>query len=847
MSPPPLRGRTKVGGRDKEASTFAPTPCLRRERLPVRCTQTGCGRQAALPRRGGGKGFSAVIGLVLVAILTASPAEAQIKGLFLVPADLVVDSASLSDPSPRPGETVHVNAVIKNIGGLNLSGSIVVKAKPSVPHKSPPQADTNNLNAGQSRTVAVKYAVPSTAKNGDNICFEVSVSSASEPSSRWGNNTLAMGPCLKVEAPLAISPFIKVPPSPSPGAGAAPALDLGKVLLPAGKADLKIAAVKSNPAKAVIFPPKGLLTLSAAVANIGGTTAENAKLLFSVAKKPQSGAPAWKTPGEIGFKGPANVSIGEIEPGRSETTEVELSATGKTKPGTYLFRLQAVASGATASLKGTYQGEFRVGYVKVPPRLLQGKDLTTVKLPPWALVGPYGIGDAPVAGEEDWGGWGDWGDWGGGDWGGGDWGDWSGDWGTGEIGATPPAGPIRTPGSVGEGSSRGMELAELKPQPETQAEKFVPNRVVLFALPKGSESAEAILKIVASRYALSLVELTKLESVGGAMGVYKIVGRREVMDVVGKIQQDGRVLAQPNLIFEALAADPKAGLQYGPAMLGVPRLKGRLTGKGVKIALLDTGVDAGHEDLQGRVAGFQDMVKGGSKPSPDLHGTAVAGIIAALADNGKGIAGVAPGASLVVIKVIEPRSAGSLEGTSTTDRIVKGLDTAIGSGARVINLSIGGPKDEIVGRIVDAALKKNIVVVAAAGNGGPQGRAPYPATYPGVIAVTAIDKETKPYSAANQGDYISLSAPGVEVLTTAPGSQYRLVSGTSFAAAHVSGVAALLLEANPGLSGEAVRKAIEAGSVDIGAPGKDPQTGRGRVSVCKALRTATNKEMCAGE
>ena len=842
MSPPPLRGRTKVGGRDKEASTFAPTPCLRRERLPVRCTQTGCGRQAALPRRGGGKGFSAVIGLVLVAILTASPAEAQIKGLFLVPADLVVDSASLSDPSPRPGETVHVNAVIKNIGGLNLSGSIVVKAKPSVPHKSPPQADTNNLNAGQSRTVAVKYAVPSTAKNGDKICFEVSVSSASEPSSRWGNNTLAMGPCLKVEAPLAISPFIKVPPSPSPGAGAAPALDLGKVLLPAGKADLKIAAVKSDPAKAVIFPPKGLLTLSAAVANIGGTTAENAKLLFSVAKKPQSGAPAWKTPGEIGFKGPANVSIGEIEPGRSETTEVELSATGKTKPGTYLFRLQAVASGATASLKGTYQGEFRVGYVKVPPRLLQGKDLTTVKLPPWALVGPYGIGDAPVAGEEDWGGWGDWGDWGG-DWGGGDWG---GDWGGGQADAGQ-TGPVRSAGSVGEGPSKGMELAELKPQQDVQAEKFVPGRVVVFALPKGSESAETILKSVANRYALSLVEMSRLSSVGGAMGVYKIVGRREVMDVVGKIQQDGRVLAQPNLIFEALAADPKAGLQYGPAMLGVPRLKGRLTGKGVKIALLDTGVDAGHEDLQGRVAGFQDMVKGGSKPSPDLHGTAVAGIIAALADNGKGIAGVAPGASLVVIKVIEPRSAGSLEGTSTTDRIVKGLDTAIGSGARVINLSIGGPKDEIVGRIVDAALKKNIVVVAAAGNGGPQGRAPYPATYPGVIAVTAIDKETKPYSAANQGDYISLSAPGVEVLTTAPGSQYRLVSGTSFAAAHVSGVAALLLEANPGLSGEAVRKAIEAGSVDIGAPGKDPQTGRGRVSVCKALRTATNKEMCAGE
>lgn len=783
------------------------------------------------------------LGAGVIIAMAVSPVQAQQRlSLPTVPADLVVDQAALSNESPRPGETIQVRPTIKNIGGLNLSGSITVTAKPSAPHRLPPQATTSSLNAGQSRLVPVDYTVPSTAGNGDKICFEVSVSSASEDSAKRGNNTLVKSPCLTVQTGLGLSPSVR--PS-SPTAGGVQVLDPGRASAPGGKAELKIAAVKSDPASAAIYPPKGVLALFAAVANIGGTSADNTKLLFNVARKPRSGSPVWKTPAEIGFKGPGSVSVGEIDPGKSETAEVELSATSNTHPGAYLYRLQAVAGAIPASPAGTYQGEFKVGYVLVPTKLLdamknKGKDPKTLKFPPWALVRPLGTGDLPVAGEEDWGGWGDWG---GADWGGG--GDWGGDWGGGDWGTgSEQQGPVRTPGAVGEGPSRGMELAELKPQQDAQTEKFVPNRVVLFALPKGGESAETILKSVASRYALSLIEMTRLPSVGGAMGAYKIVGRRDVMDVVGKIQQDGRVLAQPNFIFEALAADPEARLQYGPAMLGTTRLRGRLTGKGVKIAILDTGVDAEHEDLAGRVADYRDVVNGKSKPTADLHGTAVAGIIAAITDNGKGGAGIAPGASLVVVKVIEPRSAGSLEGTSTTDRIVKGLDAAILSGAGVVNLSIGGPKDEIVGRLINAAIKKNILVVAAAGNGGPQGRPPYPAVHPGVMAVTAIDKASRPYSAATPGDFISLAAPGVEVFSTAPDSKYRLVSGTSFAAAHVSAVAALLLEANTSLTADKVREAIVSGAVDIGPKGKDPQTGYGRLDVCKAVRAAARKDLC---
>lgn len=405
--------------------------------------------------------------------------------------------------------------------------------------------------------------------------------------------------------------------------------------------------------------------------------------------------------------------------------------------------------------------------------------------------------------------------------------------------------PVRTPGSIGEVPSRGMELSELKPSAEAKTvERFVPNRIILFVISRGKESAESILKAVADRYALSLIEMVNLKSVEGAMGVYKIIGRRDVMDVVNKIRQDGRVIVQPNYYYETLGTPQQSNLLYGPSMLEVHRLRGKATGRGIRIAILDTGVDDGHNDLKGRISDFRDMVNGKSRPTPDLHGTAIAGIIAGRRSEERGGAGIAPEALLFVVKVVEPESANSLEGTSTTDRIVKGFNASINSNSRVINLSIGGPEDESVGQMVDAALKKGIIVVAAAGNGGPHGRPPYPATHPGVIAVTAIDSAWRPYPFATQGDFIFISAPGVDIFTTAPDNTYRLVSGTSFAAAHVSGVIALLLELEPSLSPGRVMSALESGAIDIDPPGKDPMTGYGCLSACRAIQASFKKNLC---
>ena len=730
-----------------------------------------------------------------------------------------MDAATLSPPSPRPGETVRIRVTLKNIGQRSLSGAISVTAKPDR-GRMPKAATVRDLKAGASHRVAIPYRVPPAAKHGDRICFKVSVHAPAEAPTLRGNNVYPKPLCLTVRAPA--------PPPPRTLPGKTRRIE-PEGTVPRGPRlprlpDVEISGVRPDPKTSTVFPPRGVLSLHVTVANRGKEKAGRVKLALSLARKPRSGSPVWKAPGSFHFRARERVRIGEIPAGGRERVEIAIRTTERTVPGRYLYRLVAIAPEETSKGNNHTIGEFRVGYRTLPEKLVQalknqGKDPESIRWPPWVIrpgfppVDPSGGGLLPVESGDGWK-----------------------EWRTLGAARIPDAAASRDAAPVPSGSEGGVPVP-----------RFVPNRVVLFAMPREGQDAKALLQAVAERFALSPVALVRLESVGAVMGLYKITGRRGVQDVVRRIQKDGRVQAQPNHLFEALAADPRAELQYGLAMLGIPRLRGRLTGRGVKVAILDTGVDTRHEDLAGRVIAYRDLVTGESEPTPDLHGTAVAGIIAALAGNGKGGAGVAPGASLVVIKVIRPESPRALEGTSTTFRIARGLDAAMVSGARVINLSLGGPEDRIVGHLVDAALEKGIVVVAAAGNGGPRGAPPYPATHPGVIAVTAIDKRARLYPAATRGEHIALAAPGVEVFTTAPGDRYRLVSGTSFAAAHVSAVAALLLEHAPWLSARRIREALIAGAVDLGPEGKDPLTGHGRLDACLAVRAVGKGDPCGPE
>jgi thermitase len=252
----------------------------------------------------------------------------------------------------------------------------------------------------------------------------------------------------------------------------------------------------------------------------------------------------------------------------------------------------------------------------------------------------------------------------------------------------------------------------------------------------------------------------------------------------------------------------------------------------VIIAVLDTGIDKGHEDLAGKViaeANFTD-----SPTTTDIygHGTHVAGIIAAAANNGAGIAGVAYDCSLMNIKVADDY--GMFYGSAAA----KGVRWAVEHGADVINMSLFSmqPSQELE-EAINYAWSRGVVVVAAAGNG--TGTKPaYPAYYSNCLAVVATDENDCVASWSSHGDWVDVAAPGVDIYSTLPGDQYGDKSGTSMAAAHVSGLAGLLFALTSDLNGngfvnDEVRADIEGGCDIVGMSGI-----KGRINAFHAVEKA---------
>src|SRR5262249_15812404 len=168
----------------------------------------------------------------------------------------------------------------------------------------------------------------------------------------------------------------------------------------------------------------------------------------------------------------------------------------------------------------------------------------------------------------------------------------------------------------------------------------------------------------------------------------------------------------------------------------------------------------------------------------------------------------------------------------------KGIVWAMSRGARVINMSFTtGARDPSMEQRLAQARQQGIILIAAAGNAGPKSQPLYPAAYPNVIAVTATDADHKIFAGANRGKHIAVAAPGVDLLLPAPGKAYQITTGTSFAAAEVTGIVALLLERVPDLGHEGVRKVLMATALDLGPKGFDPDFGAGLVDAYAAIRS----------
>jgi subtilisin family serine protease len=343
------------------------------------------------------------------------------------------------------------------------------------------------------------------------------------------------------------------------------------------------------------------------------------------------------------------------------------------------------------------------------------------------------------------------------------------------------------------------------------------------------------MKSLAEENGLKRVDEWPMLSLGVHCLVFAAPRDADVDAIVARLAADPRVeSAQRMNRFELQASgeptgenDPYRKMQRSLDALEITEAHQWSTGRGVRIAVIDTGVEAGHPDLAGQVAESRDFI--GGVPAGDRHGTAVAGIIASQADNQLGIVGIAPGARVLALRACaQSRAAGA--GSCSTFDLARAIDYAIGAGAAdVINLSLGGPRDRLLERLLEQAIVRKVVVVAAAGEGG----ASFPGTMDGIIAVgTAESKSLEK----------ALSAPGVDVLSLAPPDGYDFFSGSSIAAAQVSGVVALLLERSPGLRGAEIRDTLVRTARRSATPGDDTRLG---VDACAALAAVGAGISCA--
>jgi thermitase len=386
--------------------------------------------------------------------------------------------------------------------------------------------------------------------------------------------------------------------------------------------------------------------------------------------------------------------------------------------------------------------------------------------------------------------------------------------------------------------------------------RYEPNTVIV----KYADRASSSQRSLAGRLAGVLGRLGSV--VGAGADVMRVAG--DPADVAARLNRSAAVLyAEPNYILHATAPqipnDPRFGELYGLDNVGqsggsadadidapegwdVPGLSGFPTAdSGAKVGIVDTGIMAGHEDLAGKVvdcAGVRSFgvilglfanyaIDPGKCVDNNGHGTHVAGTIAARANNGRGIAGVAFNSPLAICKALDANGSGAIAGIANCITYLSQV------GAKVISMSFGGTGSTTLANAVASASARSLLV-AAAGNTG-DGTLSYPAGYAQVVSVAATDRRDAraPFSTANAD--VEVTAAGVDILSTWSDGGYRMVSGTSMSTPHVAGVAAIIAGRSPGAGPGAWRAKLDAAVDHLGTPGRNPEFGFGRVNLAKAV------------
>jgi hypothetical protein len=348
-------------------------------------------------------------------------------------------------------------------------------------------------------------------------------------------------------------------------------------------------------------------------------------------------------------------------------------------------------------------------------------------------------------------------------------------------------------------------------------------------------SVDRVLTQLAHDHRLKRVDGWPIQSLDVYCQVLEVPAEQDVDAVIAALSSDPRVdlVQRMNMFATQTTAydDPYLELQTAALELEVEQAHRVATGRGVSIAIIDSAIDANHPDLRGRVRLARNLVA--SHPTGrdgEIHGTAVAGIIASAVNNHEGIVGVAPDVSIAALRACWSVTEDGVAAQCSSFSLAQALEVALDFAPNVINLSLSGPADPLLSRLLDVAIARGIVVVTAQ----PQTAASsvsFPSSHPQVLAahssVEAVHSDS-PYV---------LPAPARDVLTTTPGARYAFLSGNSLAAAHTTGVVALLMEREPDLNAERIAAILTASTTHSARSAS--------INACKALARLDSDAVCA--
>lgn len=326
----------------------------------------------------------------------------------------------------------------------------------------------------------------------------------------------------------------------------------------------------------------------------------------------------------------------------------------------------------------------------------------------------------------------------------------------------------------------------------------------------GSSSwSERIAANIEADYKLIMLTQWSISEIGEHCVVYLVNENQSIAEIITALSNDNRIdNVQLMSTFKVLAeeySDPYYRLQSSIHPFNLEKIHSQATGKNVTIAIIDTGVDIKHPDLEGQINVTKDFVTHQSTDFfSDGHGTAIVGIIAAKANNGQGIVGLAPDSRIVAMKACWEISEGSLDAVCNSFTLALALNTAIDMNVNVINLSLTGPHDPLLARLIEKAIQQGIIIIASQTDRQDR-KSGFPAQQPGVIGVQS---HTHMLRTSHKTQTQTVPAPGELILTTLPNGAYDFISGNSMATAHVTGLAALLLQLKRGLTSQDLYKLL---------------------------------------